>query len=1142
MFDFIKTWLPKKKNQSGNNTKNKNKNKYAKSRRIYCTQTSDYESLRDELHKQEQHFKDNTIRNTKYTAISFLPKALYEQFSLHMNQYFLMLALMQLWRTITPVNPISTWTPLVIVVSVGMIKELVDDLFRLKKDREANEKTVFVLREGRRTRDKSRNVRVGDLVMLKEDETVCADMVVLRTSDDRGACFIETSALDGEEDYKERDAPKLIHQKSMHEIENFNGVIDAPAPNAEIEKFDSTLTMEDGSVISLSQKNLLLQGTVMKSTEWAIGMVVYTGNESKIGMNKQEVKIKWTKMDSFINNAVVVIFLIQFLCGAILGTTGNILREKIERSFYFGTPRDYTPSVFSYVIIPLRFMLLCSLMIPQSLKVTSDICKYVLSLLITYDVKLYDEKSDTPAGAANTSICEDLGQIEYLFTDKTGTLTENVMIYRKCIVNGIIYEAGESELEEQIQNGDSDAKRFMETIVLCNTVFSSINEAGVVHYRSQSPDEEALVNFAKEMGFVLLNRDHESIKIKEFGEEKNYQILQVLEFTSSRRRMSIIIKSNENEEILILSKGGDDAIFSMLEHKSKIDSYKNSVKILADEGLRTMCMAYKTISQAEYEQWRNEYDEANNAMEDRAQRLESAYSTMETNLLYIGCSGIEDSLQEGVADTIQALRDAGIVVWMLTGDKKETATMIGYSCNLIDRYSSYTGGTHIFDIEGESVEQVSIALQKALEEVKTTFNTNRAIIIDGGSLKHIFPDGMTDDDEDKDEDGKKEHNKLRSLSMLSDLAVQCKSVICCRMSPIQKGRIVRMMKGFGPKRRRCLAIGDGGNDVTMILESDVGVGISGKEGLQAVRAADFSIARFKYLKRLLLVHGRNSYRRMAYVSLYTMYKSLILAFCQLLFSGFSAFSGAPLLNTYSLTMYNLIFTAVIPMAFALDKDISDEALENIPELYAETRNSKYMNVKTFSSWFLFAFFQAVVIVFGVLIIMNGQYMIAGTGKTMDYWTEGLVVITVVLIVQQLDCLLLLRNFSIVSLTFTFGSFLAFIVGTLLYSANRMLSGFTSMYMAAIHLASDPVFYFICLLLAVVASAPLFMYQFAYLIPFTPLSLSRFVRRREQAEREKDDDFWMALRSDINRMQKRRLTNQDFESYGEVPEERTKLLQ
>lgn len=1101
----------------------KSKRKTAsKPRTVYCTQTKDYYALKDELNKQESMFKDNTIRNTRYTPLNFLPKGLKEQFSLHMNQYFLLLAFLQLWKTITPVNPITTWIPLIVVVGVGMLKEFIDDFSRFRKDREFNSRKVSILRDGgRRISIESKNVRVGDLVLVKENENICADMVVLGTSNEECSCYIETSALDGEEDYKERLVPKAVRDLEINQIYRFHGIIEAPPPNPEINKFDATLLLDD-HIISLSEKNLLLQGTFLKNTEWVIGMVVYTGNESKIGMNKQESNIKWTRMDTFINHAVVFVFIFQLLCGIFFGTIGDILRGTVEKAFYLGNSQDYTPSIPSYAIIPLRFVLLCSLMIPQSLKVTSDFCKYILSMMISYDLKLYDSKSDTAAGATNTSICEDLGQIEYLFTDKTGTLTENVMIFRKCIIDSNLYNANSDKLLSDLRNNNEKLSQFMDVITLCNTVSSTLNDLGEICYRSHSPDEEALVQFAKESGIILLHRDHESVKLQKLGNVQEYKILNVLEFSSNRRRMSIIVQpinSEHNENIVLLSKGADDSIFSILKQDSNINKYKENVRKLANEGLRTMCMAFRTVSPDEYEEWSQEYEKANSAMENRAEEVEKVYSLIEHNLQYIGCSGIEDSLQEEVPETIQALRDAGIIVWMLTGDKKETALIIGYSCSLIDRDSTISKGTHLFDIEGESVESISIALQRALQDMQSLENENRAVVIDGNSLKFIFPD-HTESEDDVLSESNSEYSREHNMKMFADLTIQCKSVICCRMSPIQKGNIVKMMKQVGSKRRRCLSIGDGGNDVTMILESDVGVGISGKEGLQAVRAADFSIARFKFLKRLLLVHGRNCYRRMAYVSQYTMYKSLILAFSQLLFSIYSAFSGAPLLNTFSLTMYNLVFTSGLPLAFAFDKDVSDEALEHIPELYSESSSNTFINIKTFIMWFIFGAFQALVVVFGVLIIMNGDYIIGATGRTMDYWNEGLVVITIILTIQLVNLILLLRSFTILSVVLTFGSFLVFIITTVIYSVTKFASKSTTMYMAAIHLMQDPNFYSVCFLLTFVASFPLIIYQF-FFVRLTSISPSYYVRCKELQSNHKDDSFWNNLRSKVIALKSRK---------------------
>jgi phospholipid-translocating ATPase len=360
-------------------------------------------------------------------------------------------------------------------------------------------------------------------------------------------------------------------------------------------------------------------------------------------------------------------------------------------------------------------------MIPQSLKITSDLCKYILSWLITYDIKIYDEKSDTAAGVSNTAICEDLGQIEYLFTDKTGTLTENIMIFKKCIVNSHIYECDpvNNKLKNDLQSGDENLLKFMQTIVLCNSMHSSIDDRGRIHFLSNSPDEEALVNFAMEHDVKLLSNDHDSIRYSFFGNEQEYKILNTLEFSSARRRMSIIVKSIRDGNIIVFSKGADDAIFSILEQNdADILIYKEHVKQLAMDGLRTLCMAYKPLTDDEYQQWSKQFQQANLATENRSEQVEKVYSMIEKGLVYIGCSGIEDALQEDVPETIQSLRDAGIVVWMLTGDKKETAMIIGYSCKLIIRQTSDYRGTYIIHLEGNSPEELSESLERALVELE----------------------------------------------------------------------------------------------------------------------------------------------------------------------------------------------------------------------------------------------------------------------------------------------------------------------------------------------------------------------------------------------------------------------------------------
>lgn len=304
------------------------------------------------------------------------------------------------------VNPAGTWTPILIVLTISWIHSLIDDFKRYLSDRKANHYRVTVIRGGNILKIKSEELHVGDLVFVTEDEQIRADLVLLKSSSQNGTCYVQTSALDGERDFKERRTVPSTHALSKDELFTIQGIIKCPLPNAELDDFDSLLETEQ--VISLSNEQLLLQGTIvklltmlgtiLKSTEWIYAIVVYAGNETKIGKNKQTPKIKWTRIDTFINQLVIFIFILQLAIALLLGILGNITSNTIDCYFYFGFQLEEKPW-YQFVIIPLRFILLSSGMIPQSLKISMDLVKYFQSLYINWDVKLYDEKSDTPAQA-----------------------------------------------------------------------------------------------------------------------------------------------------------------------------------------------------------------------------------------------------------------------------------------------------------------------------------------------------------------------------------------------------------------------------------------------------------------------------------------------------------------------------------------------------------------------------------------------------------------------------------------------------------------------------------------------------------------------------------------------------------------------
>lgn len=557
------------------------------------------------------------------------------------------------------------------------------------------------------------------------------------------------------------------------------------------------------------------------------------------------------------------------------------------------------------------------------------------------DIDLYHEETDTPCIPKTWNISDDLGQIEYIFSDKTGTLTQNVMEFRKCTINGVSYglteghqcrsNSSEKATEKVDQNGpvdldredgetgvnvghdfahlratmihkqaalyrnphigpnptfvdphffddlaksDSHAKaleHFFLTLALCHSVIAEQTQSGegpdvtAIGYTAESPDEAALVATARDLGFVFLGRQGNTIHTKVKGEYKSYDLLHTLEFNSTRKRMSVIIRCHDfDSRIVLLCKGADSIIYERLDSKNDGDSFEwdnNDQHSLRDtcsvhldqyanEGLRTLCLAYRIIPAEEYILWQQKYLKASSSTVNREEHIEAVCEEIEKYLILMGGTAIEDRLQDGVPETIAELAKSGIKLWVLTGDKVETAINIGFSCNLL------TTDMELIVLKASTRDETRTQLLKALERTSDASDGNFALVMDGTTLKYGLEHELKD--------------------MVLALGMRSKSVLCCRVSPKQKAQVVHMVKrGLNVMT---LAIGDGANDVAMIQEANVGIGISGVEGRQAVMSSDYAIAQFRFLRKLLLVHGRWSYLRTAEMIRGFFFKNIVWTF------------------------------------------------------------------------------------------------------------------------------------------------------------------------------------------------------------------------------------------------------------------------
>lgn len=997
----------------------------------------------DESSPTHDLYCDNRISNRKYTLLNFLPKNLMEQFSRFMNQYFLLIACLQLWSLITPVNPASTWGPLIFIFAVSATKEAWDDYNRYLSDKKANEKQVWIVRKGIKKHIQAQDICVGNLVWLRENDEVPCDLVLIGTSDPQGLCYIETAALDGETDLKTRVTPSACMGIDFELLHKIKGVIECPNPDKDIRRLDANLRLFppfiDNDVCPLTIKNTILQSCYLRNTEWACGVAVYTGNETKLGMSRGIPEPKLTAMDAMIDKLTGAIFVFQIVVVMVLGIAGNVWKDTEARKQWYVLYPDEGPW-YELLVIPLRFELLCSIMIPISIKVSLDLVKSLYAKFIDWDREMIDLETDTPSHATNTAISEDLGQVEYILTDKTGTLTENKMVFRICCISGNFYgnEAGDASKDKQLLNaissGSPDVVRFLTVMAICNTVIPVQSKTGAILYKAQSQDEDALVHAAAKLNMVLICKNGNILELRFNTSAIQYEVLETLEFTSDRKRMSVVVRDCQNGKILLLSKGADEAILPYASPGQQTRIFNEAVEQYSQLGLRTLCLAWRELKEDEYEEWSFMFREACSTLVDREWRIAEVCQRLERDLEVLGVTAIEDRLQDGVPETIYTLRKAGIHFWMLTGDKQNTAIQIALSCNFI----SPEPKGQLLLIDGKTEEEVGRSLERVLLTMRTTASEPKdvAFVVDGWALeialKHYW-------------------------KAFTELAILSRTAICCRVTPSQKAQLVQILKSCD---YRTLAIGDGGNDVRMIQQADIGVGISGREGLQAARAADYSIGRFRFLKRLILVHGRYSYNRTAFLSQYSFYKSLLICFIQIFFSFISGVSGTSLFNSVSLMAYNVFYTSIPVLVSVLDKDLSEETVMQHPQILFYCQAGRILNPSTFAGWFGRSLFHAIV----VFVISIHAYAF----EKSEMEEVGMVALSGCIWLQAFVVTLETNSFTILQHLAIWGNLIAF------YVINWIVSAIPSsgMYTIMFRLCRQPSYWLTMLLIVAAGMGPI----------------------------------------------------------------------
>nr|XP_046230530.1 phospholipid-transporting ATPase IC [Scatophagus argus] len=972
---------------------------------------------------KKSRYSGNAIKTYKYNVLTFLPLNLYEQLKRAANLYFLALLILQIIPTISTLPWYTTLIPLVVVLGVTAIKDLVDDLARHRMDKEINNRKCDVLLDGRFQESKWRNIEVGDVVRLKKNDFIPADLLLLSSSNPNSLCYVETAELDGETNLKFKMGLRVTDERLQGErqLADFDALIECEEPNNRLDKFTGTMLWKNDRY-PLDLDNMLLRGCKIRNTEECHGLVIFAGADTKIMRNGGKTRFKRTKIDELMNYMVYTIFVVLILIAAGLAIGHGFWYQQIgSQAWYLYDGLDQNASYRGFLSF-WGYIIVLNTMVPISLYVSVEVIRVGQSKFINWDLQMYFSEKDTPAVARTTTLNEQLGQIEYIFSDKTGTLTQNIMQFKKCTIAGHTYGDPTTAEGVTLDRGrpvdwswnrqadrkfpfmdhflvacirsqkDKDVTEFFKLLSLCHTVMVE-NKDGELVYQAASPDEGALVTAARNFGYVFLSRTQDTITIMEMDQEKTYEMLALLDFNSDRKRMSIILKFPDGR-IRLYCKGADTVIYERLSPNSKHkESTQTALDEFANATLRTLCLCYKDISADEYAAWSRKHKDAQLVLVNRDAALDRVYEQIENNLMLIGATAIEDKLQDGVPETIATLAKADIKIWVLTGDKKETAENIGYSCSLLtdDMQIHYGEDVNeklrIRQATRRNEPPASLLKKRPVEPFFTEPGKN-ALIITGGWLNEILyekkkkrrrlrlrrlgkrPPLTNPQDGQPMNDLEKE---MRQIDFV-DMACECEAVICCRVTPKQKANVVSLVKKY--KKAVTLSIGDGANDVNMIKTADIGVGISGQEGMQAVMSSDYAFAQFRYLERLLLVHGRWSYIRMCKFLRFFFFKNFAFTLVHFWYSFFSGYSSQVAYEDWFITLYNLCYSSLpVLLVGLLDQDVNDKLSVKFPKLYLPGQKGTLFNYRNFFVSLFHGIFVSLIIFFipyGAFLQTMGQ--------------------------------------------------------------------------------------------------------------------------------------------------------------------------